>query len=121
MSDAPDAVRRRCIAPRDRPSDACHRRRHVARLPCSCEASRRTSASKSAILGRLDEVLTADSERGRAALRDLRKRITLQPDGSGRFPWAEYSLGIAPLLLGAGASADLMVAGAGFEPATLGL
>jgi len=45
-------------------------------------------------------------ERGRAALREVfGERITLQPDASGRFLWAEYSLGIAPLLQGAGASA----------------
>ena len=67
------------------------------------------------MVDRLDEVLTAEPERGRAALREvLGERITLQPDASGRFLWAEYSLGIAPLLQGAGASADLMVAGARF-------
>ena len=68
-----------------------------------------------AMVDRLDQVLTAEPERGRAALQEvLGERITLQPDASGRFLWAEYSLGIAPLLQGAGASADLMVAGARF-------
>jgi hypothetical protein len=65
------------------------------------------------MVNRLNEVLTADPEQGRAALRDvLGERITLQPDKSGKYLWAEYSLGIAPLLQDAGASADLMVAGA---------
>ena len=67
------------------------------------------------MVNRLDEVLTADPERGRAALRDvLGDCVTLQPDKSGKYLWAECSLGIAPLLRDAGASADLMVAGACF-------
>jgi hypothetical protein len=74
------------------------------------------------MLARLGEVLKVDPERGRTTLREvLGDKITLRPDGSGRFLWADYSLGIAPLLQGAGASAEIMVAGAGFEPATFGL
>src|SRR6185437_14897255 len=64
---------------------------------------------------RLDEVLQADAERGREQLRGiLGDRIRLRPDESGRFLWADYSLGLSALT----ANADLMVAGAGFEPAT---
>jgi len=65
-----------------------------------------------AMLDRLNAVLTADLERGQAAIRDvLGDRITLLPDESGKFLWADYSVGIAPLLQSAGASADLVVAG----------
>lgn len=68
-----------------------------------------------AMLERLDEVLARDPERGREELRGvLGEKIKLEPDPSGKFLWADYSLGLAPLL---GAHADLMVAGAGFEPA----
>ena len=58
----------------------------------------------------------------REALRAaLGGRISLTPDPSGRYLWAEYSLGFLPLFPGASGKADLMVAGAGFEPATFGL
>jgi hypothetical protein len=68
-----------------------------------------------AMLTRLDQVLMADPECGREELRGtLGERITLQPDKSGSFLWAEYSLGVAPLLPNAGASAEIMVAGARF-------
>ena len=74
------------------------------------------------LVDRLDEVLVAEPERGREELRGLLgERIRLAPDQSGGFLWAEYSLGITPLFPAAGANADLMVAGAGFEPATFGL
>jgi hypothetical protein len=64
------------------------------------------------MLGRLAEVPAQDPERGREELRGiLGEKITLQSDKSGRFLWAEYSLGVAPLL-GAGAHAEIMVAGA---------
>jgi hypothetical protein len=67
-----------------------------------------------ALVGRLDEVLAQDPERGREELRGIpREKISLQLDKSGRFLWAEYSLGVAPLL-GAGTNAEIMVAGAGF-------
>jgi hypothetical protein len=47
------------------------------------------------MLDRLDGVLSRDPERGREKLRGiLGERIKLQPDESGRFLWAEYSLGI---------------------------
>jgi hypothetical protein len=64
------------------------------------------------VVNQLDKRLAAGPEHGRAALREvLGERVTLQPDASGRFLWAKYSLGLARLLLGAGASADLKVAG----------
>ena len=62
------------------------------------------------MVGRLDQVLLQDPERGRDKLRGiLGERIKLQPDVSGKFLWADYSLGISALL----PIADLMVAGAG--------
>ena len=74
------------------------------------------------LLERLDEVLTADPERGREALRQVMggERIKLTPDPTRKFLIAEYALGLVPLLPGQ-TNADLMVAGAGFEPATFGL
>ena len=66
----------------------------------------------------LDEVLSRDPERGREELRGiLGGRIKMVPDASGRFLWADYALGMAALL----PNAEIMVAGAGFEPATFGL
>ena len=61
------------------------------------------------MLDRLQGVLSMEPERGRQELRGiLGDRIKLQPDESGRFLWADYSLGIAALL----PSAEIMVAGA---------
>ena len=63
----------------------------------------------------LEAILLLDADRGRAELRSIiADRIKLIPDESRRYLWAEYSLGIVPLLTGASASADLMVAGARF-------
>jgi hypothetical protein len=62
------------------------------------------------MVNRLDEVRAAEPERGRAALQEvLGERITLQPDASGRFLWAD---GNSTAPAGRGASADLVVAGA---------
>jgi site-specific DNA recombinase len=70
------------------------------------------------MVGRLAGVLLRDPERGREELRGiLGEKIKLHPDVSGRFLWAEYSLGLTALL----PNAEIMVAGAGFEPATFGL
>src|SRR5262249_21135896 len=71
------------------------------------------------IVDGLDVVLAQDDpDRGREELRGiLGERIKVTPDISKRFLWADYSLGMAALL----PTADLMVAGAGFEPATFGL
>jgi site-specific DNA recombinase len=66
----------------------------------------------------LDVALMHDPERGRQELRRLLgDRIKLEPDVSDRFLWADYSLGFQALL----PNAEIMVAGAGFEPATFGL
>jgi site-specific DNA recombinase len=70
-------------------------------------------------IGRLEDVLLKEPERGREELREVLddERIRLKPDESGKFLWAEYSLGLQALL----PHADTVVAGAGFEPATFGL
>jgi hypothetical protein len=66
----------------------------------------------------LDQILLRAPERGRAVLHGiLGEKIRLRPDESGEFLWAEYSLGMSALL----PNAEIMVAGAGFEPATFGL
>jgi site-specific DNA recombinase len=66
----------------------------------------------------LEQILLRDPERGREELRGiLEGKIKLQPDESGKFLWADYSLGLRALL----PNAEIMVAGAGFEPATFGL
>ena len=71
-----------------------------------------------ALLERLRDVLEKDPERGREELREvLEERVRLRPDESGRFLWADHSLGLKALM----PSAEIMVAGAGFEPATFGL
>jgi hypothetical protein len=44
----------------------------------------------------------------------------MKPDVSGRFLWAEYGLQGERLLASFGMQ-EIMVAGAGFEPATFGL
>jgi hypothetical protein len=63
---------------------------------------------------RLDRVLMQDPERGRLELRGiLGGKIRLRPDeNGGRFLWADYSLGVLPLMPPNLANADLMVAGA---------
>ena len=69
----------------------------------------------------IDQVLLHDPERGRQELRGiLGDRIKLIPDESRTFLIADYSLGLAALQL-PNANAEIMVAGAGFEPATFGL
>jgi hypothetical protein len=42
------------------------------------------------------------------------ERITLTPDESGEFLWAEYGVETAPMLVALGVS-EIMVAGAGFS------
>jgi hypothetical protein len=62
----------------------------------------------------LDEVLMRDPERGREMLRGiLNDKISLRPDKSGRFLWAEYSLGMRALLPRQ-ENADIVVAGGRF-------
>jgi hypothetical protein len=65
-----------------------------------------------AMLDRLDGVLLRDPERGREELRGiLGERIKLQPDESGHFLWAEYSLGLTALL----PNGEIIVAGARYS------
>jgi len=66
------------------------------------------------MVGRLDGVLQRDPERGREELRGILgegEKIRLLPDESGRFLWADYSLGLTALLPPNG-NAEIMVAGA---------
>jgi hypothetical protein len=64
------------------------------------------------MLDRLDTVRMRDSEWGREELRGiLGERIKLLPDESGRFLWAQYTLGLQALL----PNAEIMVAGACFR------
>lgn len=65
-----------------------------------------------AIVERLEEPLGRDPERSRAALIDaIGPKITLHPDESRKFLWAEYGLEAVPLVAAAIGS-ELMVAGA---------
>jgi DNA-binding transcriptional MocR family regulator len=68
------------------------------------------------MLNRLDEALRHDLERARAALQDATaESVTLQPDKSGKFLWAEYEMKTAALLGVAGSGESLLVvAGARF-------
>jgi site-specific DNA recombinase len=69
----------------------------------------------------LEVRLGQDPERSRPALIEaIGDRIILKPDVSGRFLWAEYGLQGERLLAAVGMQ-EIMVAGAGFEPATFGL
>ena len=64
------------------------------------------------MLRRLNAALSEDPERARAALRDvIGEAITLQPDKSRKFLWAEYEMKTAALL-GAAVGSEIMVAGA---------
>jgi site-specific DNA recombinase len=66
----------------------------------------------------LQGILLRDPERGREELRGIIEgKVLMVPDESRRFLWADYSLGMRALLT----NAEIMVAGAGFEPATFGL
>jgi hypothetical protein len=65
-----------------------------------------------AIAARLNSALRAGGEKTREGLRAaLGDRISLTPDASGRFLWAEYSLGLLPPFPGAQGKADLVVRG----------
>jgi hypothetical protein len=68
------------------------------------------------IVARLEKHLSRDAEQSRPALVEaIGDRITLTPDPSGKFLWAEYGLEAAPMLVAVGVP-EIMVAGAGFEP-----
>jgi hypothetical protein len=62
----------------------------------------------------LEEGLRSDPELARAALTDaIGSRITLEPDESGKFLWAEFGLETTPQLVAVGLP-EFMVAGARF-------
>jgi hypothetical protein len=68
-----------------------------------------------ALLDRLEEPLGRDPSRSRVALMDaIGPRITLQPDESGKFLWAEYGLLDSPQLVAVGMP-EIMVAGGRYE------
>jgi site-specific DNA recombinase len=64
------------------------------------------------IVGRLEEHMGRNTEHSRPALvQAIGDRITLTPDKSGKFLWAEYGLETAPMLVALGVP-EIMVAGA---------
>jgi site-specific DNA recombinase len=82
-----------------------------AKAPAMGEIMPRVAGSYRAIVDRLEDDLTRDPERARAALTDaIGSRITLEPDESGKFLWAEFGLETAPLLVSVGLP-EFMVAG----------
>jgi hypothetical protein len=86
-----------------------------AKAPVMGEVMPRVAESYQAIVDRLEEDLTRDPERARAALTDaIGSRITLEPDESGKFLWAEFGLETAPLLVSVGMP-EFMVAGGRYE------
>lgn len=67
------------------------------------------------MVGSMDQVLLEkDPDRGREELRGILggERIKMLPDESGRFLWADYSLGLTALLPPGSINAEIMVAGA---------
>ena len=67
------------------------------------------------IVEHLEEGLRGDPERARAALTDaIGSRITLEPDESGKFLWADFGLETTPQLVAVGLP-EFMVAGVGFR------
>ena len=74
------------------------------------------------LVDQLDEVLKANPDRAKESLRSVfTEGVTLEPDESGKFLWANYDLESMPLLAGAVDRSEIMVAGVGFEPTTFGL
>jgi site-specific DNA recombinase len=68
------------------------------------------------LVGRLEEALAKDPERGRIALRDIvGDEIKLAPDESGRFLWAEFGLESLSLVAKAANSSINLVAGARYD------
>ena len=73
------------------------------------------------MVGELEARLGREPERSRPALIEaIGDRIVMKPDASGRFLWAHYGLEGERLIASVGMQ-EIMVAGAGFEPATFGL
>jgi site-specific DNA recombinase len=76
------------------------------------------------MVAQLEENLQRDPQRARASLTEIfSERVSLQPDESGKFLWADYGVGAVPVMANAVGtdSSVLMVAGVGFEPTTFGL
>jgi DNA invertase Pin-like site-specific DNA recombinase len=68
-----------------------------------------------ALVSKLEASLSLDVERARVALQDvIGHSVTLKPDDSGKFLWAEVGIKTTPMLEKASGS-DLVVAGAGFS------
>jgi hypothetical protein len=71
------------------------------------------------IVEHLEEGLHSDPELARAALTDaIGSRITLEPDESGKFLWAEFGLETTPQLVAVGLP-EFMVAGRALKPPKL--
>ncbi len=92
-----------------------------AKAPVIARIAPRIGERFLAIVDQLEQCLARDPERSRPALMEaIGSSITLAPDESGKFLWAEYGLEGSRLLVAVGMP-EIMVAGAGFEPATFGL
>ena len=94
------------------------------RQPRTAVIARVMPKARERFLGMVDDLglrLDQDTEHSRPALIEaIGDRIEMHPDASGRFLWAEYGLEGERLLASLGVP-EIMVAGAGFEPATFGL
>ena len=92
-----------------------------ARAPVIARIGPRVAERFERMAGELEPRLQRDPERSRAALIEaIGPQIVLRPDDSRRFLWAEYGLEEQRLVAAVGMP-EIMVAGAGFEPATFGL
>jgi hypothetical protein len=73
------------------------------RAPIVARIAQKVGERFLALLGRLEEPLGRDAERSRSALVEaIGPKITLEPDESGRFLWAEYGLEGAELQVAVG-------------------
>ena len=88
-------------------------------VPLMADLRRRIKAA----VASLPRLLERDPERARAALADagVGSSILLRQSADGPYLEAEYGLEIQPMRLVSGGMSEIMVAGAGFEPATFGL
>jgi hypothetical protein len=92
-----------------------------ARAPVVARIAPRFAERFERIVDDLETHMQSDPERSRAALIEaIGPQIVLRPDESRRFLWAEYGLEEQRLVAAVGMP-EIMVAGAGFEPATFGL
>jgi site-specific DNA recombinase len=92
-----------------------------ARAPVIARVGPRIAERFERMAGELEVRLQRDPERSRTVLIEaIGPQIVLRPDESRRFLWAEYGLEEQRLVAAVGMP-EIMVAGAGFEPATFGL